>query len=57
MQADEAVRVVDPLADEVLDQGSLDSGHRTVLQRLKEERRVVVHRGDRHLKKKILDNC
>jgi hypothetical protein len=50
VQPDEAVGVVDPLSDEVLDQRTLDAGHRAVLQRVEEQGRVVVHRGNGDLK-------
>ncbi len=50
VQPDEAVGVVDPLADEVLDQRTLDAGHRAVLQCVEEQGRVVVHRGNGDLK-------
>jgi hypothetical protein len=34
----------------VLDQRTLDAGHRAVLQRVEEQGRVVVHRGNGDLK-------
>ena len=50
VQPDEAVRVVDPLPDEVFDQRTFHAGHRAVLQRVEEEGRVVVHSRDGDLK-------
>ena len=50
VEPDEAIRVVDPLTNEVLDQRSLNAGHRAVLQCVEEERSVVVHRCDGHLR-------
>jgi len=52
MEPDEAISVVDPLTDEVLDQRTLNAGHRAVLKRVEEERSIVVHRGDGHLGEK-----
>ncbi len=53
MEANEAVGVVNPLPNEVLDQRPLDSGNWTVLQRLKEQRGIVVHSSDGNLRIKI----
>ena len=50
VKSDEAIRVVDPLTNEVLDQRSLNAGHRAVLQCVEEERSIVVHRCDGNLR-------
>ena len=51
VKSDEAIRVVDPLTNEVLDQRSLNAGHRAVLQCVEEERCIVVHRCDGNLRR------